>query len=239
MKKFLTLLTILTLAPAAASAYTAFNKPPDIGPFWNPLSPTGTYVYSDGFIARPGETFPSALGTWLVNRDSGGDAPAATITGQPAAGDAPEGGPNGVRFEIWAEAPGGGPDPAAVLATTGTVSPQTTDSLTFFQYPLISSTNLVPGTRYYFVATCVGESGSQAWRVGGHTPDSVYPDGGRFWYSNDPAGIAFDGQNFTPEMAFTVFFGESPLVIPTLGRVGLWLLAALVGFAALRALRAA
>jgi hypothetical protein len=41
--------------------------------------------------------------------------------------------------------------------------------------------------------------------VGGHTQNSGgIVDNGTFWFSNDPAGAIFDGQNLTPEIAFTV-----------------------------------
>ena len=57
---------------------------------------------------------------------------------------------------------------------------------------------------YWFAATVVGESGPGFYQVGGHTQNSQYNDNGTFWYSNDPSGQSFDGQNLTPEMAFHV-----------------------------------
>ena len=88
------------------------------------------------------------------------------------------------------------------------------------------------GQRYWFVATCVGEAGTGDFTVGGHTQNSVYPDNGTFWYSNDPPGITFDGQNNTPEMAFEVTLDSFAAVsIPSSGPFGIALLIAMVALA--------
>ena len=68
--------------------------------------------------------------------------------------------------------------------------------------------------------------------MGGHTQNSVYPDNGTFWYSNDPPGIVFDGQNQTPEMAFEVTLEQFAAVnIPISGPWGIALLIAMVALA--------
>ena len=52
------------------------------------------------------------------------------------------------------------------------------------------------------------------------------------WYSNDPAGVAFDGQNLLPEMAFEVTLEQAILeAIPVTGPVGATLLIVLVALA--------
>src|SRR5262245_8807142 len=49
----------------AAPASTLISKPPDVGPFWNPVGNNGSYVYADSFICPPVDTFVTGLGTWL------------------------------------------------------------------------------------------------------------------------------------------------------------------------------
>lgn len=178
-KKF----AILALALGSGSAALAdITKPPDLGNYWNPLDPNfGTYVYADSFIANGNVTI-SDLGTWLDDLGTGGST---------------------MRFEVWGDTGGFGPDPSNVISTTGSVSPSTGTGLTYNQYPA-SAGNLVNGQKYWFAATVVGEAGNGFWQVGGHTQNSVYNDNGTFWYSNDPSGTFFDGQNLTPEMAFSV-----------------------------------
>jgi hypothetical protein len=78
---------------------------------------------------------------------------------------------------------------------------------------LPSALPLIPGNLYWFAATVVGESGTGAYQVGGHTQNSQYPDNCTFWYSNDPAGVAFDGQNLVPEMAFSVGLDDVPVPV--------------------------
>jgi hypothetical protein len=54
----------------------------------------------------------------------------------------------------------------------------------------------------------------------------VYNDNGTFWFSNDPTGVFFDGQNATPEMAFHVGLKviPEPAAFGLVGLVGLAML---------------
>jgi hypothetical protein len=198
------------LVGASAMAQVSVTKPPDVGPYWQPLGlPNGTYVYTSDFVA-PSSGSPASLGVWLRLID---------------------GAPPPVRFQVWGTT-GGAPNPGAVLATTAAVAHPATDTLTLFTVPVDGvPATLQSGQRYWLVATVVGESGNGSYQVGGHTQNSAYPDNGTFWYSNDSAGIDFDGQNLTPQMAFVVTLGrQAPEPIPATGTVGLvLLLAALAG----------
>lgn len=211
-RKIVLVFCVLLLAGTSAFAQLIISKPADLGPYWQSLSPTGTYVYADSFVNSGPDAAPSVLGTWLLELV----APAPPI-----------------RFEVWAEAPGGGPDASAVLATTGTLTPPATGTLTFFPAPVIGTpSTLTSGTRYWFVATCVGEVGTGRYQTGGHTQNSVISDNGTFWYSNDAAGVNFDGRNLTPEMAFEVTLGQAAgEAIPTAGHLGIALLIAMVALA--------
>jgi hypothetical protein len=201
----------MTLLAGAAQGLTTIEKPPDVGPFWNPLSPNGgTYVYADCFIAPAGvDIHVQSLGTWLLDQAPGGE-PGGGLTRE---GFVPQGGaPPTVRFEIWGDTPPG-PDAGDVLATTGSIQPAPA-GLDFVEAPVLpGATALTPGTRYWFAATVVGEAGDGSYQTGGHTQNSVYVDNCTFWYSNDPAGIFFDGQNLTPEMAFSVTLDDVPVPV--------------------------
>jgi hypothetical protein len=180
---------IVLAAGSVAAADTSITKTPDLGNFWNPLGNNGaTAVYADSFIAPNGaDVVPVRLGTWLDDLGTGG---------------------TDLRFEIWGD--NNGPNPFDVLATTGTVSPST-NGLTYVEAGVQNGAQaLVPGQRYWYVSTAVGEAGSGYFQTGGHTQNSIYQDNGTFWYSNDPNGINFDGQNLTPEMAFSVTLGAIP-----------------------------
>jgi hypothetical protein len=196
------LATVLALAVAPVAADTLVEKAPDLGAFWQPLNPnTGSYAYADCFVAPAApDTVPDTLGTWLLD---------LTILGNPGTGtnsttgaSAPTGVPPTIRFEIWGDA--AGPNAGDILATTGSLSPAPV-LLDFISAPVLpGATSLTPGNLYWFVATVVGETGTGSYQTGGHTQNSTYPDNCTFWFSNDPAGINFDGQGLTPEMAFSV-----------------------------------
>ena len=181
-----------TLAPAAV----ILDKPADLGPYWHPLSATGTYAYANSFVfTGTSGTVADTLGVYMrLNEGEEG-------TGSP------------FRFELLADN-GNAPDPANVLAVSG-----------YQQYSgttlqLVTGSLLVPyaltnGTRYWVSASTVGQQGGEAYQVGGHSQNSVYADNGTFWYSNDSSGMNFDGQSLTPEMAIYVAGGESAIPEPT------------------------
>ena len=176
-----TFIGVGVVAFAAASVTADIVKPPDVGPWWNPIDGiSGTYVYASDFVMEGTDLNVDALGMWLELL--GGTS-------------------QSIRFEIWGD--NGGPDPFNVLSTTGSVTPNVVPSLDYFEYPASSAT-LVVGDRYWFAATVVGEGGGATFRTGGHTQNSVYNDNGTFWYSNDEGACNFDGQNLTPEMAFEI-----------------------------------
>ena len=171
------------------------QKDPDQGAFWNPLGPDGSYVYANTFVpCNDGQV--SELGTWLLSVNGAGAGP-------------------DIRFEVWGALdgdPANGPDASHVIASTGSLDIGGTDTLDFYSAPTVYSGTLSSGETYFFVATCVGEAGApNDYQVGGHTQNSGgIIDNGTFWYSNDPLGIAFDGQGLTPEMAFKVTQGSVP-----------------------------
>lgn len=179
---------VLLVAGSAAVADTSLTKKPDLGNYWWPLGNNGnTPVYADSFVAPDVDTDVQRIGMWLDDVGSGG---------------------TNLRFEIWGNS--GGPNPFDVISSTGTVSPLAGAGLNYNEYATNGGT-LVPGNTYWFVATAVGEAGSGFWQTGGHTQNSDgIVDNGTFWYSNDPNGINFDGQNLTPEMAFSVSLGRVP-----------------------------
>ena len=190
---------VIAAACASMALASTYSKDPDLGAYWNPLSNVGTYVYADSFVAQAGQV--SSLGTWLVG--NGCD----------------------VQFEILADTGGSGPNGGSILASTGTSS-YNNANLTLETMNLTSPISLVAGQTYWFAASCVGTGGSGSYQVGGHTQNSEgIVDNGTFWYSNDPAGLSFDGQNLTPEMAFQVTYNAVPepasFVALGLGLVGL------------------
>lgn len=194
-----TFVSAILVSAGTAMASTTVTKAPDMGDFWFPLSAFGTYVYSDSFVAPSGDTTVDRLGTWLNAQNSGGSS---------------------VRFEIWGDTGGNGPDASNVISSTGSMAAFNNSSLTYYEASA-SAGSLIPGQLYWFVATCVGESGSGFYNVGGHTQNSTYADNGTFWYSNDPAGIVFDGRGLTPEMAFSVTLVPAPAGLGVLGVAGL------------------
>lgn len=159
------------------------TKAPDLGNYWYPLSSGGTYVYSDSFVAQDTGTV-SSLGLWL----NGGPSDLALAVLGSKNGDAAQ-----------------GPDIANVLASTATLTGQTYQALTYVEALTINSTVLNVNTTYWFAASAIGLGGSGTYNVGGHTQNSGgIVDNGTFWYSNSADGSSFDGQQFTPEMAFRV-----------------------------------
>ena len=191
------------LLAAGADAAT-LTKAPDLGDYWHPLSSWGTYVYADSFIA-PVTGSVTDLGTWL------------------------NGGSSSLVFEILADG-SAAPDGAAILGSTAVLS-YTTDMLTFEHAAPSADITLIAGQRYWFAASTVGLGGSGGYDVGGHSQNSGgIIDDGSFWYSNDAAGLGFDGQSLAPEMAFSVSISAVPEPAPTpLLGVGLLALALAAG----------
>jgi len=213
--------SLFLLLTTAVQAGSTVSKPADQGPNWAPINNSnGTYVYASSFIS-PESGSATTLGTYL--RLSSG-----------VSGFGPD-----IRFEVWGD--NNGPDAGNVLASTGSLTLVTDTNLTFFSAPVaIENQTLVNGVTYWFVATVVGETvATGSYQVGGHTQNSVCVDNGTFWYSNDRAGVSFDGQNLTPEMAFEVQINGGgtpvcgqiapPTPVPTLDTAGLLLLILLAG----------
>ena len=172
------ILAIATAVSAGSAGADVITKSPDLGNFWNPLSSTGTYVYADSFIATTTGTVTD-LGTWL------------------------RGGSSSLVFEILADN-GNAPDGSNVLTKTATLS-FTLGALIFEDAAPLTALTLTAGQEYWFAASTVGLGGSGFYNVGGHTQNSGgITDNGTFWYSNDPAGLNFDGRGLVPEMAFSV-----------------------------------
>ncbi len=202
-----TLAAILTAALLLCQgAYAGvITKSPDLLEYWNPLSSNGgTYVYANSFVA-PDSGVVTDLGLWLAGYATDMYLQVlGSIGGNPASG----------------------PDTANIIATTALMIGENHDALDFVNSPTSSSLALVAGQVYWFAATVVGVPPAGYYTVGGHTQNSAYADNGTFWYSNDPAGINFDGQALTPEMAFQVVTREDSRVpVPaTLALFGLGLL---------------
>lgn len=194
------------LLGACALSSTAFagtvTKDPDLGAYWWPLHPTnGSYVYANSFVADA-DADVTDLGAWLLPTDGAG-------TGST------------VAFEVWGESPAGGPDAGNVIASTGLMDlGGGAGTLEYYSGSPAFSGMLTAGTRYWFAISVVGGTGSY-WQTGGHSQNSQQLDNGTFWYSNDPAGVSFDGQGFTPELAFSVTTGaDYPIDLEIAGTCG-------------------
>jgi len=198
-------LVLLGVAALAGQAEAiTITKLPDVGAYWHPLGATeGTYVYANSFVA-PENGLVTSLGLWLTTENDG-TPPGPDVVFQVLASKAGD--------------PSQGPDTTSVFAASAIQSGLGVTALALYTAPtLAGGVPLVAGTTYWFAASTVGLSGSGEFQVGGHTQNSGgIVDNGTFWYSNDPAGIDFDGTALTPEMAFTVTTVPEPASLALLG----------------------
>jgi hypothetical protein len=176
-------------ALVAMQATLFVDKLPNIGPWWHPLSGAGTYVYADSFVFTGGpSSAATTLGVYLLNYESG------------TAGTS-------IRFELWGDS-SNAPDPANVLGVTGYFQDAGT-SLHLVTADLSNPVTLTSGSRYWVIASAVGQTNQGAYQVGAHAQNSIYADNGTFWYANDPSGISFDGP-YPVEMAIYVAGSDIP-----------------------------
>lgn len=205
MTKTLTALSVIALAGGTALAGDIV-KGPNEGGTWQPLDPdSGTYIYANSFVAD--ENGPvDELGTWLLAQN--GDGTGGLLA-----------------FEIYSSIGGNvanGPDSTDVIASTGLLDiGGGTAALEFYSAAPAFSGNLVAGETYWFAANTIGGGPADPYEVGRHIQNSVYDDDGTFWFSNDPTGVNFDGQGFTPEMSLSVSIVPAPGAAALLGLGGL------------------
>jgi len=208
MRRLLLGVALAGMMAMPVAADTLIDKPPDVGPWWHPLGAGTTELYASDFIAPDTDVMVQTLGTWLQTYSGGPDFAV-------------------IDFEIWGTDPStGGPDFNNIIAKTGTMQTDV-GTLTLFTMDVIEGpAMLTPGDRYWFVASAwgMGDPSYGYYQVGGHTQNSVYQDNGTFWFSNYPDDGYFDGQGYTPQMAFQVGLGP----IPTPGALALLGLAGLV-----------
>lgn len=211
--KYLLAIALLGLS-RAAYADTTFGQAP-VTSYWSPLGPgvSATHVYAQSFVAPVGGEVVS-LGAWLE-----------TLTNDAS---------TTMMFQILgsvSDNPLLGPSLATVLASTGPVGPFAGPS-TFYSGAATSYVALTAGETYWFALNAIGGGGIGTYQVASAFDDLA--DGGSFWYSND--GVAFDGQNYKPELAFSVTVTDRPSSpsVPDHGSSASMLFSSVAGLIALR-----
>jgi hypothetical protein len=212
MRRIMAILVVMVVgATGVGLAGVIVDKVPDLGPYWHPLGvPPATSVYADSFVFSGGpDNLLATIGIYMQLWDS---PPGSTF-----------------RFELLGDS-SNAPDPSNVLGVTPYLSVSNT-ALELVTADLLVPVALAAGTRYWITGSTVGQTGGGGYQVGGHTQNSIYPDNGTFWYSNDPNGIVFGGQRLTPEMA--IYGATAGTAVPEPAAY-LTLLAGLAGLAVLR-----
>jgi hypothetical protein len=201
--RFIVLICAAALIASAASATSYIDKEPDYGAWWHPLCNNNeSYIYADTFTMTGGDdVVVTDLGMWLAAINYYGGSQHSMVT-----------------FEIW-ETSGGMPLFGTSLCSTDYVSSENT-ALTYIEAPVLSPVALTPGVMYAFVANAYHDfPGRDAYQVGGHTQGE---NPGYFFFSNYPGDGYFDGQFYTPEMAFKVTLNPIPepgLIAPFAGLI--------------------
>ncbi|RXK55222.1 VPDSG-CTERM sorting domain-containing protein [Oleiharenicola lentus] len=191
-------------------ADTTFGENP-VQDYWNPVSPNGTHVYAQSFVAQASGDV-SVLGTWLNTLDYD-----ASTT---------------LKFQILGSLSGNpvlGPTISTVYASTAAIGSMSGPT-SYYSGAATSYTSLVAGQTYWFAINAIGGGGNGRYQASSANDD--LQDGGSFWYSNS-SGSYFDGQNNQPGMAFKVTVSDSSSV-PDAGSTVLLLLSGFVGLVAVR-----
>lgn len=171
------------------------SKSPDVGIAWHPLgADSGSVAYAGSFVA-PVNGPVITLGCWFQNY---------TVGAVPF---------QEVRYDVcgaYLGDPANGPDPSDVRASSNVITlGSLIGSLTFTQSSsVLSSSDLVQGTTYFFIAQTSGLSGDSGYYVGGHTVNSGgISDNGKFWFSNDNS-TPYSSRT-SPEMGFYIEMTDS------------------------------
>jgi hypothetical protein len=173
----------------STSAAIIVDKSPDLGPVWSPLA-APTFVYANSFVfGGTSGTLMDTVGVYMLNFSGTAGTP--------------------FRFEVYADTGSNAPDPTTVLGVTG-YQTFASSTLTLVTNTLGAAISLTNSVRYWIAASTVGQTPDGGYVVGGHTQNSIYSDNGTFWYSNDPAGLIFDGTELTPEMAIYASGPDTP-----------------------------
>lgn len=211
MNRFLKTATLLAaiagVAGSTANAAIIVDKAPNASTGYERLegSPEGSYVYTNSFIFTAGGTGSTMnlVGVYMRNVD----------TTQPG---------TQFRFEVYADN-ANSPDPTAVLGVTNYMS-FAGGTITLVTDSLLVPINLTFGSRYWIAASVIPNTTDGPYAVAGHIQNSVYPDNGTFWFSNDPTGQTFIGPILPPEMAIYAEGDLRPIVgaVPEPASLTIW-----------------